>query len=56
MFERKIIFPKESPKEIYNYLVSRRVKTLVHFTPIENVKSIMENGICSTTTVNFLMV
>lgn len=47
MFERKIIFPKESPKEIYNYLVSRRVKTLVHFTPIENVKSIMENGICS---------
>lgn len=33
--------------EITNYLNGRNVKTFLHFTPISNLDSILENGICS---------
>lgn len=41
------IIPKQTPIEIYEYLLARNVKYLVHFTPIENIDSILKNGICS---------
>ena len=37
-------------RRIYNYLVNdRKVRYLVHFTPITNIKSILENGILPRT-------
>lgn len=38
--------------EITNYLNSRNVKTFLHFTPISNLDSILENGICSRSYCN----
>lgn len=42
-YENKL---KPKVEECYSYLQKRGVRYLVHFTPMENLKSILENGIC----------
>ena len=39
-------------KEIYNYLVGRGVKRLVHFTPAKNLQSILTKGIIPRANLN----
>lgn len=38
--------------QIVQYLKNRGIMSLIHFTRVENVKSIMENGICSVNSCN----
>lgn len=39
--------PIDDIEEIMNYLHSRKVASLIHFSPICNLDSILKNGICS---------